>query len=94
MTRNTLDLGSIPLIKRLTHLPIIVDPSHGTGDSRSVPALARAAVAVGADGLMVEVHPDPAKALSRRAAVADARAASPPSWTSVRQIAEVVGLKM
>jgi 3-deoxy-7-phosphoheptulonate synthase len=64
MTRNTLDLGSIPLIKRLTHLPIIVDPSHGTGDSRSVPALARAAVALGADGIMVEVHPDPAKALS------------------------------
>ena len=64
MTRNTLDLGSIPLIKRLTHLPVIVDPSHGTGDWRSVPALARAAVAVGADGLMVEVHPEPAKALS------------------------------
>jgi len=64
MTRNTLDLGSIPLIKRLTHLPIIIDPSHGTGDWRSVPALARAAIAVGADGLMVEVHPDPAKALS------------------------------
>ena len=64
MTRNTLDLGSIPLIKRLTHLPIIVDPSHGTGDWRSVPALSRAAVALGADGLMVEVHPEPAKALS------------------------------
>ena len=64
MTRNTLDLGSIPLIKRLTHLPIIVDPSHGTGDRASVPALARAAVALGADGLMVEVHPEPEKALS------------------------------
>ena len=64
MTRNTLDLGSIPLIKRLTHLPIIVDPSHGTGDRASVPALARAAVALGADGLMVEVHPHPEKALS------------------------------
>ncbi|MBI4511981.1 MAG: 3-deoxy-7-phosphoheptulonate synthase [Deltaproteobacteria bacterium] len=64
MTRNTLDLGSIPLVKRLTHLPVIIDPSHGTGDYRSVPALARAAVAVGADGLMVEVHPDPARALS------------------------------
>jgi 3-deoxy-7-phosphoheptulonate synthase len=64
MTRNTMDLGSIPLIKRLTHLPIIIDPSHGTGDRLSVPALARAAVAVGADGLMVEVHPDPARALS------------------------------
>jgi 3-deoxy-7-phosphoheptulonate synthase len=63
MTRNTLDLGSIPLIKRLTHLPIIVDPSHGTGDSLSVPALARAALAVGADGVMIDVHPDPKSAL-------------------------------
>jgi 3-deoxy-7-phosphoheptulonate synthase len=63
MTRNTLDLGSIPLIKRLTHLPIIVDPSHGTGDAASVPALARAALAVGADGVMVDVHPDPTHAL-------------------------------
>lgn len=64
MTRNTLDLGSIPLIKRLTHLPVVVDPSHGTGDRQSVPPLARAAVALGADGLMVEVHPEPDKALS------------------------------
>jgi 3-deoxy-7-phosphoheptulonate synthase len=63
MTRNTLDLGSIPLIKRLTHLPIIVDPSHGTGDALSVPAMARAALAVGADGVMIDVHPDPSKAL-------------------------------
>ncbi len=63
MTRNTVDLGSIPLIKRLTHLPIVVDPSHGTGDSLSVPAMSRAALAVGADGLMVDVHPDPSKAL-------------------------------
>ena len=62
MTRNTLDLGSIPLIKRLTHLPIIVDPSHGTGDSLSVPALTRAALAVGADGVMIDVHPCPAEA--------------------------------
>jgi 3-deoxy-7-phosphoheptulonate synthase len=63
MTRNTLDLGSIPLLKRLTHLPIVIDPSHGTGDSLLVPPLARAALAVGADGVMVDVHPDPAKAL-------------------------------
>jgi 3-deoxy-7-phosphoheptulonate synthase len=63
MTRNTLDLGSIPLIKRLTHLPIVVDPSHGTGDALSVPHLARAALAVGADGIMVDVHPDPPRAL-------------------------------
>ena len=64
MTRNTLDLGSIPLIRRLTHLPIIVDPSHGTGDWRLILPLSRAALAVGADGLIVEVHPDPEKALS------------------------------
>jgi 3-deoxy-7-phosphoheptulonate synthase len=64
MMRNTMDLGSIPLIKTLTHLPVIVDPSHGTGDWRLVPAMARAALAAGADGLMVEVHPDPSKALS------------------------------
>lgn len=64
MTRNTLDLGAIPLIQRLSHLPIIVDPSHGTGDFRSVPHLARAALALGADGLMVEVHPRPERALS------------------------------
>jgi 3-deoxy-7-phosphoheptulonate synthase len=63
MTRNTLDLGSIPLIKRLTHLPIIVDPSHGTGDSALVAPMARAALAAGADGVMVDVHPDPQTAL-------------------------------
>ena len=63
MTRNTLDLGSIPLIKRLTHLPIIVDPSHGTGDSLLVRPMARAALAAGADGVMVDVHPDPERAL-------------------------------
>ncbi len=64
MTPTTLDLGAVPLLKRLSHLPVVVDPSHGTGDRQSVPALARAAVAVGADGLMIEVHPDPARALS------------------------------
>jgi 3-deoxy-7-phosphoheptulonate synthase len=63
MTRNTLDLGSIPLIKRLTHLPIIVDPSHATGDSLLVRPMAKAALAAGADGIMVDVHPEPEKAL-------------------------------
>ena len=63
MTRNTLDLGSIPLIKRLTHLPIIVDPSHATGDSLLVRPMAQAALAAGADGIMVDVHPEPEKAL-------------------------------
>ncbi len=63
MTRNTLDLGSIPLIKRLTHLPVVVDPSHATGDSLLVRPMARAALAAGADGIMVDVHPEPEKAL-------------------------------
>ncbi len=63
-SRNTLDLSVIPAAKRLSHLPIIVDPSHGTGRRDRVTPLARAAVAVGADGLMVEVHPQPDRALS------------------------------
>jgi 3-deoxy-7-phosphoheptulonate synthase len=63
-TRNTLDLSAVPVLKRRTHLPVIVDPSHGTGHSWMVPALARAAIAVGADGLLVEVHPNPDEALS------------------------------
>ncbi len=63
-TRNTLDLSVIPAVKRLSHLPIIVDPSHGTGKRDKVTPLARAAVAVGADGLIVEVHPQPDRALS------------------------------
>jgi 3-deoxy-7-phosphoheptulonate synthase len=63
-TRNTLDLSAVPILKKLSHLPVIVDPSHGTGIWWLVPLLARAAVAVGADGLLVEVHVDPGKALS------------------------------
>jgi len=63
-TRNTLDLSLIPAVKRLSHLPIIVDPSHGTGKRDKVTPLARAAIAVGADGLIVEVHPEPDRALS------------------------------
>jgi 3-deoxy-7-phosphoheptulonate synthase len=63
-TRNTLDLSVVPAVQRLSHLPIIVDPSHGTGKRNKVTPLSRAAVAVGADGLMVEVHPDPDNALS------------------------------
>jgi len=64
LTRNTLDLSAVPLLKYFSHLPVIVDPSHGTGIWWLVPLLARAAVAVGADGLLVEVHADPAHALS------------------------------
>jgi 3-deoxy-7-phosphoheptulonate synthase len=63
-TRNTLDLNAVPMLKRHTHLPVIVDPSHGTGHAWMVPFLSRAAVAVGADGLLVEVHCDPEHALS------------------------------
>jgi 3-deoxy-7-phosphoheptulonate synthase len=64
MTRNTLDLNAVPVLKSLTHLPVIVDPSHGIGVRRHVPAMARAAVAAGADGLIIEVHPHPDQALS------------------------------
>ena len=63
-TRNTLDLASVPAIRRISHLPVIVDPSHGTGSAHMVTPLARAGVAVGADGLMVEVHNHPELALS------------------------------
>lgn len=63
-TRNTLDISAVPVLKELTHLPVIVDPSHAAGHWKYVLPLARAAVAVGADGLLVEVHPEPAKAVS------------------------------
>jgi 3-deoxy-7-phosphoheptulonate synthase len=63
-TRNTLDLSLIPAVQRLSHLPILVDPSHGTGKRNKVTPLSRAAVAVGADGLIIEVHHEPDKALS------------------------------
>jgi len=63
-TRFTLDLSAVPLLKRLTHLPVIVDPSHGTGLSWMVPSMAKAAIAVGADGVMIEVHIKPLDALS------------------------------
>jgi 3-deoxy-7-phosphoheptulonate synthase len=61
-TRNTLDLSAVPVLRDLSHLPVIVDPSHGTGKTRYVPPMARAAVAAGADGLMIEIHPDPTHA--------------------------------
>jgi 3-deoxy-7-phosphoheptulonate synthase len=63
-TRNTLDISAVPLLKDLTHLPVIVDPSHATGKWELVAPAARAAIAAGADGLMIEVHTDPAQALS------------------------------
>jgi 3-deoxy-7-phosphoheptulonate synthase len=89
-TRNTLDLAAVPAVKELSHLPIIVDPSHGTGRWNLVPPLARAAVAVGADGLLVEVHPRPKEARSD-----GAQSLTPARFRAmmgeVRAIAEVMG---
>jgi 3-deoxy-7-phosphoheptulonate synthase len=62
-TRNTLDLSAVPFLKAKSHLPVIVDPSHGTGLSWMVPAMAKAAIAAGADGVIIEVHNNPEKAL-------------------------------
>jgi 3-deoxy-7-phosphoheptulonate synthase len=89
-TRNTLDLCAVPVLKERTHLPIIVDPSHAAGRRELVPALSRAAVAVGADGLIVEVHPDPDTAMSdgRQSMTLDAFAAM---MDDVRTVAEAVG---
>jgi 3-deoxy-7-phosphoheptulonate synthase len=89
-TRNTLDLSVIPAVQCLSHLPIFVDPSHGTGRREKVVPLARAAVAVGADGLIVEVHHRPEEALS------DGNQSILPSqlellMTEIRQIAAVLG---
>jgi 3-deoxy-7-phosphoheptulonate synthase len=89
-TRNTLDLSLVPAVQRLSHLPIVVDPSHGTGKRNKVTPMSRAAVAVGADGLIVEVHNQPDKALS------DGPQSLYPEqfddlMTQVRQIAAVVG---
>jgi 3-deoxy-7-phosphoheptulonate synthase len=63
-TRNTLDISAVPLLKQLSHLPVVVDPSHGTGKWELVAAVSKAAVAAGADGLIIEVHPHPSRALS------------------------------
>ena len=63
-TRNSLDLSAVPVVKSLSHLPVMVDPSHATGHRHLVPARALAAVAAGADGLLIEVHPSPDEALS------------------------------
>jgi 3-deoxy-7-phosphoheptulonate synthase len=63
-TRNTTDINAIPVLKALTHLPVILDPSHSTGRWEYVTPIARAAIAAGADGLIIEVHPNPTEALS------------------------------
>src|SRR4029450_4934989 len=89
-TRNTMDISAIPIVKKLSHLPIIADPSHGTGRRDHVLAMARAAVAAGADGLIVEVHHDPDKAVSD-----GAQTLKPDQFTElmqqVRMIATAVG---
>ncbi len=92
-TRNTTDINAIPVLKNLTHLPVILDPSHATGHADYVPAIARAAIAAGADGLIVEVHPDPAKAFS------DGKQSLKPEKfaemvTQVKAIAEVIGRRI
>ena len=63
-TRNTLDISAVPALKQLSHLPVMVDPSHGTGKRSLISPVSKAAVAVGADGLIVEVHPNPEEAYS------------------------------
>ena len=89
-TRNTLDISAIPVVKKLSHLPIIADPSHGTGRRDKVAPMARAAVAAGADGLLIEVHPSPDTALSD-----GAQSLAPDQFTALmkelRMIAPAVG---
>lgn len=89
-TRNTMDIAAIPVLKRLTHLPVIADPSHGTGKRDYVQAMARAAVAAGADGLLVEVHPDPDRAMSDGAQTLRPEQFSE-MMRQVRAVAEAVG---
>jgi 3-deoxy-7-phosphoheptulonate synthase len=89
-TRNTLDISAVPLLKQLTHLPVVVDPSHGTGKWELVAPVSRAAVAVGADGLLIEVHPHPEQAVSDGAqSLKLARFAA--LMQSLRPVAEAVG---
>ena len=92
-SRNTLDLAIVPAVKKLTHLPILVDPSHGTGRREKVAPLARAAAAVGADGLMIEVHDEPERALSD-----GAQSITPEMFAALvgdlRRIAPVVGRRL
>jgi 3-deoxy-7-phosphoheptulonate synthase len=92
-TRNTLDINAVPLLKQLTHLPVIVDPSHATGKWELVGAMSKAAVAAGADGLIIEVHPHPSRAMSD-----GAQSLKPESFAQLmaelRAIAHAVGREM
>jgi 3-deoxy-7-phosphoheptulonate synthase len=86
-TRNTLDLSAVPVLKEVTHLPIAVDPSHGTGHAKYVPTMSLAAVAAGADSLMVEIHPNPREALSDAA-----QALSPSAFSEMMsQVRDLAG---
>jgi 3-deoxy-7-phosphoheptulonate synthase len=89
-TRNTLALAAVPALKEASHLPVVVDPSHGTGHARLVPAMCRAAIAAGADGLLVECHGDPARAMSD-GAQSLTPAALAAEVAVLRQIARAVG---
>jgi len=92
-TRNTLDLNAVPMLNMLTHLPVIVDPSHGTGHWWMVPTMAKAAIVANADGLLVEVHHEPEKALSD-----GAQSLGPDDFTGlikeIKQVAQAVGKKL
>lgn len=92
-TRNTLDLSAVLAVRELSHLPVIVDPSQGTGRSSMVPAMCRAAVAVGADGLLVEVHPHPEKAI-KDGAQSVTIAAFETMMPELRAVADAVGRPM
>jgi 3-deoxy-7-phosphoheptulonate synthase len=89
-TRFTLDINAVPVLKQLTSLPVVVDPSHSTGKAELVAPIARAGVAAGADGLLIEVHPHPAEALSDGAQSLDPRAFAQ-LMDEVRRVAEAVG---
>jgi len=92
-TRNTLDLSAVPMLKKLSHLPVVIDPSHATGISWMVKPMALAAAAVGADGLMIEVHNDPAHAL-RDGAQSLTPAALAEVMADIRNIARAVGREL
>lgn len=93
MLRNTLDLAAVALVKQISHLPVIVDPSHGTGLSALVTPMARAAIAAGADGLMVEVHPNPSRALCDGQESLD-QAEFESLMDSISGVAEAVGKRL
>ncbi len=89
-TRNTTDINAVPVIKQMSHLPVVVDPSHGTGKWEYVTAVARAGIAAGADGLIIEVHPHPEEAWSD-----GAQSLKPEKFAQmvrdVKRVAEAVG---